>query len=118
MSVMDLFWQLNVSDETKYLFMFFIIICVFAICFYNKKNKNKNKLKKRKRYNPNYNDDYYNQYMKRGKLTKCHRNYVNCVDNNIKNNTNEFCYPCLNDGVKQDFFYDPVSKEWLSKHYD
>ena len=54
--------------------------------------------------------------LKKKNLTRCHRNYMSCVENNIKNNTNEFCYPCLNNGLKPDFFYDPVSKEWLSRN--
>jgi preprotein translocase subunit SecG len=124
MSAINLFWQLNISDETKYLLIFFIIICIFAVCFYNKnknsknsKNKIKNKSTK-KNYSNDYNDDYYNQYTKKKNLTKCHKNYMSCVENNMRNNTDNFCFPCLNDGVKQDFFYDPISKEWISNNYD
>lgn len=131
MSLINLFWQLNVADETRYLFIFFIVICICAICFYNK-NKNKKNTKKithndsykytyvdknmEKNINRNLRDDYYNDYLNKRNKTNCHTNYMACVENNEKNNTDDFCFPCLNDGLKQDFFYDPVSKEWISNN--
>ena len=111
MSVINLFWQLDITDTTKYLLICLIIFCVFFICYMNK-NKKKNKISSKEK--ALLKDEYYRNYMKQKNLTQCHKRYMNCVENNIKNQTDEFCYPCINNGMKQDFFYDPVSKEWLS----
>jgi hypothetical protein len=112
MSAINLFWQLNVSDKTKYLFIVLIIICILTYCYFSKNNKNK---KKKKKTRTVLEDEYYKEYVKRRNLTPCHKRYMNCVKDNIKNNTNDFCYPCLNNGLKPDFFYDPETKEWLSR---
>ncbi len=106
MSAINLFWQLDITDTTKYLLIISVILFIFFICY---KNKNKKKGQQDK-----IKDDYYGEYTNKKKSTQCHKRYMNCVENNIKNNSDEFCYPCINDGLKQDFFYDPVSKEWLS----
>jgi Tfp pilus assembly protein PilO len=115
MSAINLFWQLDISDTTKYLLIFLIIVCIFLTCYMNK-NKNKNIIKNKslKQENTPLKDEYYSNYMKQKNLTQCHKRYMNCVENNMENGTDEFCYPCINNGKKQDFFYDPVSKEWLS----
>jgi hypothetical protein len=116
MSLINLFWQLDITDETKYLLIFFLVICVIAVGIYNKKQKKKPK-KESKNYNANLNspfqDHYYNEYQNKRNNTKCHEKYMNCVENNIKNGTDEFCYPCLNGGKKPDFFYDGESGEWI-----
>jgi hypothetical protein len=127
MSLINLFWQLDITDETKYLLIFFVIICVVVCAVYRKKkknntNKNKKYLNKNKNTNMNENnnhhDEYYNEYLNKRNQTKCHQKYMNCVENNMKNGTDEFCYPCLNNGLKPDFFYNPVSKEWVSREDD
>ncbi len=110
MSAINLFWQLDISDTNKYLLIISVILFVFFICYKNK-NKDKNKSQEKK-----IKDDYYDEYVNKKKSTQCHKRYMNCVENNIKNNSDKFCYPCINDGLKQDFFYDPISKEWLSSN--
>lgn len=125
MSAINLFWQLDISDETKYLLVFLIIMCVVAIGVYNKNKNKKNKTKKENKYfNKNINqtttknifhDDYYNEYLNKRNLNKCHHKYMECVENNAKNGTDEFCYPCLNGGNKPDYFYNQETNEWVSR---
>lgn len=99
MSIINLFWHLNVTDQTKYLMLFGMILCIIGMCLLGGKKKNK-------KNNVKYNN-----------LTKCQQNYMNCVENNIKNKTNNFCYPCLNDGSAPDFFYNPQSDNWVSSEF-
>lgn len=107
MSVIELLWYLNVTDGTKYLIILGFIICVLIMCMINGKKKNKKNRKKKSQNYDNY--DNYDNYSP----TKCQSNYLKCMENNIKNDTNEFCYPCLNDGNAPDFFYNPQIKEWV-----
>ena len=93
MSLINLFWHLNVSDQTKYLILFGMIVCIAGLCLLGGKKKNSSKNKN---------------------LTKCQQNYKNCVENNIKKGTNNFCYPCFNDGTAPDFFYNHQLENWVS----
>jgi hypothetical protein len=126
MSAINLFWQLDISDETKYLLVFLIIMCIVAVGVYNKNKNKKSKAKKDNKYfNKNINktpinknffhDDYYNEYLNKRNLNKCHHKYMECVENNARNGTDEFCYPCLNGGNKPDYFYNQETNEWVSR---
>lgn len=97
-SILNLFWNLNTTDNTKYIIIFLVIICIIALCFFSGKKKTTRKNKSVK--------------LSSTPSTKCERNYVKCMENNIKNKRNDFCYPCLDDGNAPDFFYDPKIKEW------
>ncbi|QKF94395.1 hypothetical protein QKU48_gp0937 [Fadolivirus algeromassiliense] len=105
MSIIELFWHLDVSENTKYLIVLGIIVCMFLTCIYN--GKKKKLIKKQK------NDKQYMDYYNINKPTKCQSNYMKCVDDNIKNKTNNFCYPCLDNGSSPDFFYNPKIGEWV-----
>ena len=107
MSLINLFWELNVSDSTKTLIVIGIIVGILALCFFSGKKK-KNKLKQN-----NKNVSLYQNQDQNKNQTKCERNYMKCMVNNIKNKRNDFCYPCLDDGTAPDFFYDPASEEWV-----
>lgn len=98
MSLINLFWELNVSDTTKNLIIVGIIVGILALCFFSgkKKIKKTNKINKINK-------------------TKCERNYMKCMENNIKNKKNDFCYPCLDDGNAPDFFFNPKTSEWIAK---
>lgn len=99
MSIIELFWHLDVSDNTKFLIIIGIIICVFVSCILNGKKNNK---KKSKKSNKSNND-----------LTPCQQNYMQCVNDNMRNNTNNYCYPCLDNGNSPDFFYNPQIGQWV-----
>lgn len=125
MSVIELLWYLNVTDNTKYLIFFGIIVCMMMICVMNGKktnnNKKRNKLNKYKNNNSynnlNKEDTEYINYFMKSSPTKCQSNYMKCIENNVKNNKNEqeaeFCYPCLNNGNSPDFFYNPQINQWV-----
>ena len=47
MSLINLFWNLNVTDSTKYLMIFGLMVCIMCMCYFSghKKNiKKKNKI--------------------------------------------------------------------------
>lgn len=90
MTILDLLWNVNVSDKTKYLFLIGLIVCSFILCFLSGKKKKSKK-----------------------KQTKCQKNYSKCIRNNIKNKTNDFCFPCLEDGSAPDFFYNHNTGQWI-----
>jgi hypothetical protein len=104
MSVIELLWYLNVTESTKYLIILGFIICVLIMCMMNGKKKNK-KSRKNKSQKSQSDNSYF--------PTKCQSNYLKCMEDNIKSGTNEFCYPCLNDGNAPDFFYNPQINEWV-----
>jgi len=91
MSIIELFWYLDVNETTKYLIILGIMMCVLLMCIFNGKKKNKNK-----------------------KRTKCQSKYLKCMKNNIKNNKNDFCYPCLPNGNPPDFFFNPQTNQLLT----
>ena len=101
MSLINLFWELNVSDTTKTLLVIGIIVSILALCVFSGKKKT-NRMNKRNNKN-------------KAPSTKCERNYMKCMENNIQNKRNDFCYPCLDDGNAPDFFYNSKTNEWL-KH--
>lgn len=119
MSLINLLWQLDITDTTKYALIILTIILIISLCYYKNKNYKKHKKgKNNKKINNNVTDEYYKEYAKRENITPCHKHYMNCVENNERYGKNNFCYPCINDGLKQDFFYDPVTQEWLSRDMD
>lgn len=97
MSLINLFWNLNISDTSKYLIVIGFFLSIFLLCFLNGKKNNTKKIKQKQKK----------------KTTKCEENYLTCMQNNIKNNKNDFCYPCLDDGSRPDFFFDTKSQEWI-----
>lgn len=119
MSVIELLWHLNVTDTTKYMIFFSLIICILVMCVINGKKKNINKKKKKKNkyngnnYNLNNQEEEYADYFMNQNPTKCQSNYMKCMEGNVMNGTNEFCYPCLNNGNSPDFFYNPQINEWV-----
>lgn len=100
MSIIELFWNLDVSNTTKWLIIVGIIVCVFLTCIYNGKKKN-------------WNINTKNKKKKKNNLSKCQINYKKCMNDNIKNKTNKFCYPCLENGKPPDFFYDSKMGQWM-----
>jgi len=132
MSVIEILWQLNVTDTTKYLVVIGIVICTLFLLIVTskKKNKNKNKNKNKKisktnhftnntnnNTNNNINqvdiDKEYFEYYTQNKPTKCQNNYIQCVETNVKNGTDKYCYPCMNDGNAPDFAYNPQLGQWV-----
>lgn len=107
MSVIELLWTLNVSDNTKYLLIIGFIVLLFLTCVYNGKKNNKRLTKKQRK------DKEYMNYYINNNPSKCQANYMKCVDDNIKNKTNNYCYPCLENGNSPDFFYNPQIGEWV-----
>jgi len=89
------------------------------MCVINGKKKNINKKKKKKNkyngnnYNLNNQEEEYADYFMNQNPTKCQSNYMKCMEGNVMNGTNEFCYPCLNNGNSPDFFYNPQINEWV-----
>jgi len=123
MSIIELFWHLNVTDNTKYLIFISMIICVLIMCMMNGKKKftkiKKNastgkikKLNKLKKHNVDLDREYIDYFMKQSP-TKCQSNYIQCTENNILNKKNEFCYPCMHNGNYPNFFYNPDINQWV-----
>ena len=84
-TLINLFTHLNVTDGTKYFIIISVIIGIFMLCMMNgkkKKDKKDHKIKK----------------------SLCKKNYMKCIKENIRNNTNNFCYPCLNSSNNQSDF--------------
>ena len=102
MSILNLFWSLNIEDQTKYYIIIGFSICIFLLCLLGKKKKETFKGKS---------DESNN------KMTKCQTNYMKCIRNNKKNNKDDFCMPCLKDGSSPDFFFDQKSNEWVQSNY-
>lgn len=126
MSVIELLWHLNVTDGTKYLIIFGMIVCILVMCVMNGEKNNKYKKKnKLKRYNEREDREEREEREDMGWIkgrknggyvnypTQCQSNYTKCVENNIMFGNNEFCYPCLNDGNSPDFFYNPQINQWV-----
>ena len=91
MSLIELFWHLDVTENTRYMLIFVVIVIILGLCVMNGKKKlNKNK-----------------------KKTKCQKNYYKCMKKNLKNGTNDFCYPCMQNGDASDFFYNPQTNQWV-----
>ena len=50
MSVIYLFWHLNISDTSRYLLIIGIMVCILGSCFINgRKKKHYNKIKRKKK---------------------------------------------------------------------
>jgi len=49
MSVIDLFWHLDLNDQTKYIIIFGLIVCLILCCTLAGKKKGINKIKGIKR---------------------------------------------------------------------
>jgi hypothetical protein len=92
--LIDFFWHLNVSDTTKYLILTGFCVSVLLLCLYTGKKKK----------------------AKKNKKTSCQKKYANCINNNMINGTNNFCYPCLNNGQAPDFFYNPQMDQWVTQN--
>jgi hypothetical protein len=92
-SILNLFWNLNTTDNTKYIIIIVIIIGILTLCIFSGKKKTHKRNNKKK--------------------TKCEDSYMKCMQNNIRNNRNDFCYPCLDDGNAPDFFLNPHTKQWI-----
>lgn len=45
MSLINLFWDLNVTDNTKYLIVLSLIICIMCMCYFSGKKKTHKKKK-------------------------------------------------------------------------
>lgn len=86
MSLINLIWYLNVNETTKYLIFIGFFVLIMVYCLYSGKKKS-NKTKKSKK-------------------TTCQKKYDACMRNNVINGTDNFCYPCFEDGGAPDFFYD------------
>lgn len=87
MAILDLLWDINVSDNTKYLIIICLLVGLFIFCAFSGKKK--------------------------GKMTECQKKYKKCLRYNKKNKAKRFCYPCLEDGSAPDFFYNR-NGEWVS----
>lgn len=107
MSIIELFWHLDVSDRTKYQAILASIIIIGLICVVSGKKKSKKKIKKEIR------DKEYQTYMGLRNPSPCQVNYMKCVTDNAIKNTRNFCYPCLNDGTLPDFFYNTQINQWV-----
>lgn len=101
--MIDLFWQLNVENSTKWLLIVTIILCVCVTFVLMRKKKVVDS------------DEDYNEYSGKIIKTACHKNYMKCVEDNMKNGTNKFCFPCADDGSAADFIYDLKSGEMLKR---
>lgn len=111
MSLLDLFWNLNVTDTTKLAMVLGIIVIIIGMCYFSGKKKPFKKIKRKNILN-NLDDTYIN-YLTKKKPSKCERRYMECKESNILNNSNNFCVPCLDDGTSPNFFYDSETKEWI-----
>ena len=89
MAVIELLWHLNISDTSKYLIILAIFVSIMLLCIFAGKKKNKKNKSK----------------------SKCQKKYNKCMKNNLINNTNNFCYPCMNNGQPIDFVYDTESNQ-------
>ena len=49
MSVIDLFWHLDLNDQTKYIIIFGLIVCLVLCCTLAGKKKNKIRQGKKKK---------------------------------------------------------------------
>lgn len=89
MAIIELLWHLDISNNSKYLIIIGIIVSVMLLCVFAGKKKNKSNKTK----------------------SKCQKKYKKCMKDNLANNTNNFCYPCLNNGKPIDFVYDTESNQ-------
>ncbi len=106
MEFLEILWNLDITDRTKYLSIIGMIGVVFLICILSSKKKNKRQ--KIKKNIAQHNDKFYMEYSKLYSPSNCQRDYVNCVNNN-----NDRCYPCLTNGAYPDFFYDARLGQWI-----
>ena len=86
MSIIDLVWYLNINESTKYMIFIWFFVLIMLYCVYKGKKKKNSKKTKR---------------------SLCEKNYDTCMKKNLMNGTNNFCYPCFDNGQAPDFFYDP-----------
>lgn len=97
MSVIDLIWYLNITDQTKYLVFISFFVCILLYCIYRGKKKSSKKGKKSK--------------------SLCQKNYDACVRNNIAYGTNNYCFPCDSRGAPINFVYDEQSGQLHKNPY-
>lgn len=131
--MIDILWNLDINDTSKYIIVCGIFICTLFLLVSNAKRKDlyknvvldKNPTGK-KSVNTNMNrstnankfgsvdidKDYFN-YAKKNNPSKCENTYVKCVEDNIKNKTNNYCYPCMSNGNAPNFAYNPDIKQWV-----
>lgn len=110
MSLLNLFWNLNVTDNTKYIIIGTIIVGILVLCFYSGNKKTS--------YTNNKITQYIHQLVNEPssiKPTNCQKKYNKCMLNNIINGTDDHCYPCLNDGTSPDFFFNNKTGEWIPR---
>ncbi|ARF12421.1 hypothetical protein Klosneuvirus_5_91 [Klosneuvirus KNV1] len=110
MSLLNLFWHLNVTDNTKTIMVLGIIVLIIVMCYFSGKKKSNKKIKKKHLNNL---DDTYINYLTKLKPSMCEKRYMQCKESNVLNGSDDFCVPCLNDGKSPNFFYDPEKKEWI-----
>ena len=92
MSVIDLIWYLNITDQTKYIVFIGFFVCLLIYCIYKGKKK-------------------------RSKKSKCQKNYDSCVKKNITYGTNNYCFPCSKDGSPVNFVYNEQSGQLMKSPY-
>jgi len=88
-----------------------VIVLIFVMCYFSGKKKSLKKIKKKHLVN-NVDNTYIN-YLTKKKPSTCEKRYMRCKESNILNGSDDFCVPCLNDGMAPNFFYDPDRKEWV-----
>jgi hypothetical protein len=111
MSILNLFWHLNVNDSTKLMMILGIIVLIIIMCWYTGKKKPSKKVKVKHLVN-NIDDTYIN-YLTKKNPSVCEKRYMQCKESNVINGGNDFCVPCLNDGDAPNFFYDSEKEEWI-----
>lgn len=113
MSLLNLFWHLNVTDNTKYLIVIGLFVTVLIACYFGGTRKKTTKKLKNKKHNIPKFDDAYVDYLTKPKLSMCEQKYMQCKESNFINDSEAFCVPCLDDGNAPNFFYDSNKKEWI-----
>lgn len=83
-SLLELFWNLNVSRTVKLMIIFGIIVIIIVFCIYGgrKKSTSLKPLKGKEFY---LNDKMYLQYKNSKNPSKCKQKYINCIELNASN---------------------------------
>lgn len=110
MSLLNLFWHLDVNNNTKLVMILSIIVLIIVMCYFSGKKKSNKKIKRKHLNNL---DDTYINYLTKKNPSKCETRYMQCKDTNVLNESNDFCVPCLDDGKSPNFFYNSDKKEWV-----
>lgn len=80
-SILELFWNLNVSSNIKYMIIIGIIILILTFCIYGGRKKPKT-INGKEFY---LNDKLYLQYKKIKNPSLCQQNYIKCMELNATN---------------------------------